>query len=459
MTNSTISVSKVVTVRAATVREQVAAPHPLAHARGSERTACCAWGAAKVRCAAGLWLLAIGLLASAGCSKKEAPEAEPVIPVQVAEAQRAAVKRTVAAEAILFPLTQSAVVPKVSAPVREFQVNRGDHVRKGQLLAVLENKDLAAATVENQGAVKQAEAAYRLTTAASLPEEFEKAKLDAQASKQALDAAQLLYESRKELLRQGAIARRLVDEANVSYVQAKSQYEIAARHLEALEKVSREAQVSNAEGQLEAAKGRLQGTEAQLQYSRITSPIDGVVTDRPIYPGEMAAPGSPLLTVMDISRVIARANVPIDQLKFLKAGNPATITSHDATAYPGKVTVVSPAVDPNSTTAEVWVQASNPGERLRPGETVRVAIEAGTIPDAVVVPSTAIVPASDGSSSVMVVGADSVAHEKKIKVGIRETERVQILEGVNPGEKVIIVGALGLQDNAKVRIETADKHE
>ncbi len=413
---------------------------------------------AGTRSAARCGLLAASL-ALAGCSTKEAPEAEPVVPVQVAEAQRAAVKRTVAAEAILYPVTQSAVVPKISAPVKEFAVRRGDHVRKGQLLAVLENKDLAAATVENQGMYRQAEATYKLTTAASLPEEIEKARSEMQADKQAMDAAQMLYDSRRELLRQGAIARRLVDEANVAFVQAKSQYDVAARHVEALEKVSREAQVSSVEGQLEAAKGRFQGAEAQLQYSRITSPIDGVVTDRPLYPGEMAAPGTPLLTIMDISRVIARANVPVDQLGFLKVGSPAAIAGPNGAELQGKITVVSPAVDPNSTTAEVWVQAANPGERLRPGETVRVSMDAGTVTDAVVVPAAALVPAPDGSTAVMVVSSDSAAHQKRVSVGIRDADRVQILEGVSPGDKVIVVGALGLQDNAKVRVETADKHE
>ena len=412
----------------------------------------------RVRKAAVSCLVGFCLTATA-CSKKEAPEAEkPIIPVQTAEVQRAAIVRTISAEAILYPSTQSAVMPKISAPVREFHVNRGDHVQKGQLLAVLENRDLAAATIESQGLIKQAEAAYHSTTAASLPEELAKATQDVQANKHALDAAGRVYESRKELLREGAIARRLVDEAEVAYVQAKAQYEIAERHLENLQKVGRQAQISSAEGQLEAAKARQQGAEAQLQYSQITSPISGVVADRPYYPGEMANTGTPLLTIMDISRVIARANVPVDQLKFLKVGHAATITGQER-AYPGKVTVVSPAVDPNSTTAEVWVVADNPGERLRPGETVRVSVVAEKIENAVVVPSTAIVPSQDGSTVVMVVGTDSVAHEKKVKIGIREAEKAQILEGISPGDKVIIVGALGLQDNAKVRIETADKHE
>ncbi len=397
-------------------------------------------------------------IALPACARKEEQEAAPVAPVQIAEVQRSRVERIVAADAILYPFTQSAVTPKISSPVREFRVNRGDRVRRGQLLAVLENRDLAAAMVENQGLVKQAEAAYRSTTAASLPEEIEKSKLDVQSNKEAMDVAEKVYESRKELLKEGAIARRLVDEANVAYVQAKNQYEIAVRHLEALEKVGLQTQTNSVEGQLEAAKARNQGADAQLQYSQITSPIDGVVADRPLYPGEMANPGSPLLVIMDVSRVIARASIPTGQLGYLKVGNPATIDGPEGSRLPGKVTVVSPATDPNSTTAEVWITANNPGGRLRPGETVHVSIVAESVPDAIAVPSSAIVPAPDGSEGVMVV-SDSTARERKVKIGIRQLDRVQILEGLNPGEKVIVEGGLGLEDKAKVRVESADKHE
>ncbi len=407
---------------------------------------------------AGWSILGVCLVLTA-CSKKDEPEAEPVVPVQVAEVQRSQIERRVDAEGILYPLTQSAVMPKISAPVREFYVNRGDHVRKGQLLAVLENQDLTAATVENRGLFKQAEATYRSTTAASLPEEIEKTKLETQSAKQALDAAEKLYESRKELLAEGAIARRLVDEANVAYVQAKSQYEVSTKHLEALLRVLQQAETSGAEGQLEAAKGRYEGAEAQLKYSQITSPISGVVTDRSVYAGEAASTNTPLLTIMDVSRVIAHVSVPTQELTKLKVGDSATITDPDGQSYAGKVTVVSPAVDPNSTTAEVWVTADNPKEHLRPGETVRVSILVERIKDATVVPSAALVPSQDGSITVMVLSPDSVAHERKVKIGVRSADKVQILEGVNPGEKIIVVGALGLQDKARVRIDATNQHE
>jgi HlyD family secretion protein len=179
-----------------------------------------------------------------------------------------------------------------------------------------------------------------------------------------------------------------------------------------------------------------------------------VVTDRPLYAGEMASTGAPLMTIMDTSRVIARANVPVSQAAFVKVGNRATITQGDTNIQAeGKVTVVSAAVDPNSTTVEVWVQADNPGERLKPGSTVRISVLAETIPGAIVIPVNALLPSQQGGVSVMVVGADSVAHDRKLDLGVREPEKVQVLKGLQPGEKVIVQGGVGLEDGAKVRIQ------
>ena len=119
------------------------------------------------------------------------------------------------------------------------------------------------------------------------------------------------------------------------------------------------------------------------------------------------------------------------------------------------MTVVSPAVDPNSTTVEVWVEADNPGERLKPGATVRVDIHAETIKDAIVIPTAALLPSAEGGVQVLVVGSDSKAHEKKVEVGIREPDKVQIVKGVAAGEKVITVGGVGLEDGAKVTLKAA----
>ncbi len=398
----------------------------------------------------------------AACSKPaETKETESPVPVQVAEVKVGSIQRVIAADGILRAVDQSAIVPKISAPVTKFYVNRGDHVTRGQLLADLESRDLQAAVADARGAYEQAQAAARNVSGGTVPDELVKAQQDTQAGKQAMDAAQKVLESRRQLQQQGALAQRQVDEASVAFAQAQSAYETARKHLESVQGVSRVEDVKAAEAQVASAKGKLDAAEAQLSYAQIRSPISGVVADRAVFPGEMATAGAPLVTVMDVSSVIARVNVPAAQAPYVKTGQRATIQSTDGSVQAqGSVTVVSPAVDPNSTTVEVWVQAANSGEKLRPGGTVRVAIQADTVPNALLVPASAILPASDGGVAVMVVGDDGdngSAHQHKVELGVRNAEQAQILSGVTKGEEVIVEGGVGLEDGADVIIEVAKK--
>ncbi len=402
-------------------------------------------------------LLTAGLLLFSGCSK-ESGEKEPTVTVQVAPVEKTAIEQTIAAEAVLYPLAQSAITPKISAPVKAFYVKRGSRVHEGELLALLENKDLAAAAQDTKGTYDQAQATYEISTAADLPQEIQKAQLDAQAAKQLLDAQQRVYDSRQELFQQGALPRKELDQAGVDLTQARNQYEMAQKHVDALLAIGKQQTLKSAAGQLESAKGKYLGAQAQLGYSEIRSPIDGVIADRPLYPGEMAAVGTPLLTVMDVSHVIARAHIPQQDAALLKLGDRATITAPgEEQPVEGKITVISPALDPNSTTVEVWVQARNPGQRLKPGTSVRLAMLAQTIPDALVVPSASLLTADDGTTSVMVIGSDNRAHQKTVKVGVRHGDQVQIVEGVQAGDRVVASGAYGLPDNTKVKVETQNE--
>lgn len=395
-------------------------------------------------------MIAATLALFSGCSG-DAKESEPAVPVQIVAVSRATLQQRITADAVLFPIAQSALVPKISAPVKKFLVNRGSHVHAGELLAVLENRDLAAATQENRGAYDQAQAAYATTTSADLPQELQKAQLEEQAARQQLAAQQKVYDSRQTLFQEGALPRKELDQAGVDLTNARNQYEIAQRHLEALNAVGKEQTLKSAKGQLESARGKYEGAAAQLSYSEIRSPINGVVAERPLYPGEMAAAGAPLLTVMDISQVIARAHIAQPSAAQLKTGDKAdVIASEQDQPISGKVSLVSPALDPGSTTVEVWVQAKNPHEKLKPGSSVQVSMLARSVADALVIPSAALLTAQDGTTSVMVAGSDGHAHQKTVKTGIRDGDRVQIVDGLQPTDRVVASGAYGLADNSKI---------
>src|SRR5579883_1580387 len=384
-----------------------------------------------------------------GCGKKEAaPEVQ--VEVQAQHPEVGPISAHITADAVLAPLAQAAIAPKISAPVKKFYVQRGSHVKAGQLLAVLENRDLEAAVVDNQGSYTAAQAAYATATKAQVPEDYQKAQLDLAQARANLDLNQSIVKARQELFAEGAIPGRDLDTAQAAYDSAK-------KHLDSMQAVSREAALKAAQGQLESAKGKYLGAEAQASYSEIRSPINGVVTDRPLFAGETAAAGAPLLTVMDTSALLAKVHISQVLAQQLKVGDPATVTVPGVRdPVSAKVSLVSPALDPGSTTIEIWIRIENKSGALKVGTPVHVAIQTKTVPNAIKVPLSAMLNAQDSKASVMVAGADGVAHKKQVKTGIRDSDNVQIASGISPADMVITEGAYGLDDGTKVKI-TAPK--
>jgi multidrug efflux pump subunit AcrA (membrane-fusion protein) len=408
----------------------------------------------RIRFGLALAGICLVVLTACGGAKKEAAEVEAPTPVQVETVRKGPIDRVVTADAVLYPVNQSSPTAKISAPIKRVLVNRGDHVKAGQVLVELEIADLAATANESKSLYDQSQAALQTVTGATVVEDKAKAQTDLQSAQQVLEAAQKVYDSRAALQKQGALAQRLVDDAKVSLVQAQSAYNTAKQHLDTLNSVGQREQIHAAQAQVEATKAHYENSNVQVGYGKITSPISGIVSDRPVYPGEMPASGTPLMTIVDISSVVARANVPVQEAGFIKVGRPATITGPDGDIA-GKVVVVSPAVNPNTTTVEVWIQAPNPEEKLKPGGTVRVAIKAETLQDVTLVSSSAILNSDEGGQIVIVVTPDNIAHQHKVSIGVRQGINVEIVSGVNEGDKVVTVGGLGLDDGAKVVIKEA----
>lgn len=375
--------------------------------------------------------LAIGAIALAtmlgACSSNQQSDQTPTMTVQAATAQSDPIQQIVTADAVLYPQDQAAIVPQVSAPIRKFYVQRASRVHAGEKLAELENEPLQGVYTENQGGYQQAQATYETA--------LQDAQQQLKLAQQQLDAAQNLYNSRQSLLEQGAASKKDVEDARIALTQAQNQDNLAQKQYN----------LKAAEGQLNAAKGKVTSAQAQLQYATITSPIDGVVTDRPYYVGETVPSGQAILTVMNLSSIVARAHIAQDQASRLKVGDSATISSTGATKpLEGKVTLVSPALDPNSTTVEVWVQAPNPGDRLKPGGNARVDIVAQTVQNALVIPATALLTQTNGSTSVVLIGTDNKPKQQDVKVGIRDGDNVQITDGLKAGDRVVTAGAYEL---------------
>jgi multidrug efflux pump subunit AcrA (membrane-fusion protein) len=399
------------------------------------------------------WLLSLALIACSGCKSADDKAEAPVVTVQAAQPTNGPISEEITADAVLAPLAQAAIAPRISAPILREYVQRGQRVKQGQLLITLEDRDLRGAAADTQGAVATAQAAYTTAINASIPDDVKKAQTDLDQARAARDVAQRTADERKKLFQQGALSGRDADTAYAAAVQAQSAFDVAQRHLESVLNTTQKTSKQTAEGQLTSAKGKLMSAEAQVNYAQLRSPINGVVTDRPLFPGETAQSGSTIVTVMDTSSLLAKLHLAQASAQKLHIGDKAEIQI-PGMEEPTEATVsfISPALDAGSTTVEVWLKLSNSTGALKVGTPVHTTLTGTTIKSAMQVPASAIVPGTDGATAVVVAGADGAAHKKTVKIGIRTPETVQILSGLAPTDNVISEGGYGLDDGTKVKI-------
>jgi membrane fusion protein (multidrug efflux system) len=189
-----------------------------------------------------------------------------------------------------------------------------------------------------------------------------------------------------------------------------------------------------------------------LSYTKITSPISGVIGVRLCKPGDRIQPANKLFSVINTSEMIAVVYVPEKELDAVSKNQTAYITTDNLPnlRFTGWIKRVSPVVDPQSGTFKVTVGVKNPDNILRAGMFINTHIIVSTHENAILIPKTAIVYENE-EMNVFVV-RDSLAHKFKLDVGFQDHEKVESLSDIKEGDKVIVVGQAGLKDNTKVRI-------
>ena len=229
---------------------------------------------------------------------------------------------------------------------------------------------------------------------------------------------------------------------------------MAVKSLDLLKNQSGAQDVQMARSRLEQAEARLANASAQLQFTEIRSPLAGTVTEQFLYPGDTAQPNTPILTLMDLSVAVARAQVPEAQAAAVREGQACSFTPGDApgASFAGRVSMVNQAVDPARRTIEVWCRIPNPRRALRANVFGNAAIETGSEPASVVVPKEAV-QFVEGTlrGAVLVVDEKRIAHQRPIDAGQVFDGKVQIKSGLRAGELVVIEGGYGTPDGTEVK--------
>jgi HlyD family secretion protein len=398
-----------------------------------------------------------------GCSKPAEEEKEkPVVAVKVARARTADLPRLVTAPATIFPREQANVSARTTAPIRELKVHKGDSVKAGQALAVLENRDVTAQREEAQAAVADAEANLQKTVAGTVPADLERARGQLETAHAALEQGQKNYERRRRLFEQGAIPQKDLLQTQTEFATAKANFEVAQKSLELLQRQSGVSDIAMARARVEQAKAHLSSAQANVQYTELRSPVSGTITEQFQYPGDMAGPNTPTFTVMDLSTVTGRAQIPETSANAIERGQRCRFAGADSgvPVITGRITVVNRAVDPARRTVEVWCEITNPPAAVRAGVFGSVSVETASVRDAIVVPSPAV-QVNEGTDTgvVFVVDQKRIAHKRDVTLGLRQADRVQIVSGIEPGELVVTEGGYALPDGTEVKTDSGPAKE
>jgi RND family efflux transporter, MFP subunit len=387
-------------------------------------------------------------------SAGEGDAAVLVVSVRVAKAEIGPIAQPIEVVGTITARQEATISPKVSAQIAQMGLLKNRVVRRGEVLAVLESRDLTAQRTEAAAAFREAEIGITSTGKGLIPltnAQDAKAVRDAQAT---VDNARRTMQRRKTLFDQGGISNKELEASQLELTRAEDDLRLAERAAELHQGTTNPSDLAAAQSKVQQASGRLAAVTAQAGYATIRAPFDGVVTDQFLHQGDFATAGNKLLTIADTSTVIVKAPLSIDAALGVHAGDAASVMpdSLPGVTLQGTVSLVGGSADPQSRAVELWITLPSSDGRLRSNSAARVTVASSSVPNAIVVPTAAVtLDATNGNSgTVMVVDAQSVAHEVKVTTGAHTRERTQITSGLHGGETVVIEGNYGLPDGTKV---------
>lgn len=384
------------------------------------------------------------LLASmaAGCSRTQSADARnrgnPVA-VRVITVEEQVVRRQVLATGSLYALEESTISAEVEGRVESIHADVGDRVTAGQPLVTLAKQELQFEMDRQAAAVQQIRARLGLAPGAPLPSDPSQVAFVRRAAADLFDAEQKLNRA-QELARDQLISREQLDEAQTSFQRARAAYELAVQEVDQLK------------AQLQSSEAARKLAEKKLADATIRAPFPGAVARRHVSQGEFLRVQSPVMILVRTDRLRARLAVPERWAAALQTGTrvDVRVEAYPNEVFQGKLERINPAVSPETRTFEVEALLDNPGGKLKPGFFVNATLASEVQEKATMVPAEAVV-YRYGTYKVFVVSGDKL-QEREIKPGTQEHARVEVLEGVKPGEKIAIGNERELFDGATVKL-------
>lgn len=346
-------------------------------------------------------LLAFCFMFPLGCGQEAEREEANILTVSAVDVEIGTIEKKASYTGTMHGVQEAMVIAKLPNQVIDVRVKPGDKVSKGQLLILLDSRD-----VDGQLGAAQAQA---------------------EQARAALNNAEKMYNRMNDLYKEGAVSQQQYDQAAMGYDVARAS--------------------------LQQAESAVQAAASQAEYARLTSPINGTVGIVYLSEGDTANPSSPAAVVSQLSTLELAVSVNENDIAYLTEACEVEVVvdAVSSEAFKGIVAEVAPVADLRSKCYPVKIHINNAQRKLKSGMFARVKLPAAHKDDALIIPASAVVEKGVGRMAYLL-NDDSTVTEVEVETGIIGEENIEILKGLKAGDKVISKGASLLHDRDIVKI-------
>jgi len=371
-------------------------------------------------------------------------------PVDTVRAVRSDLIQTVVASGRIMSPQRVSVGAVITGRVVRIPVQEGQVVKRGDVLMELDDNDERAAAAQARAAVDQAEAKLRQLRELGLPA-AEQGLVQAQAN---LTQVRRQFDRTRELKEKGFVSQAALDDAQRNLEVAESQLRSAQLQVKTNSPAGSDAAL--AQTALAQARANLGATQAKLDDTVIRAPVDGILIARAVEPGNVVQPGKELMALAPAGETQVVVQIDEKNLAQLKLGQKA-LGSADAfprERFAAELVYINPGIDALRGAVEVKLRVPDPPGYLRQDMTVSVDIEVARSAGAVVVPADAVHDANSTQPWVLAVDGGR-ATRRAVKLGLKGDGRMEVLEGVAPGDHLISAAQLAVKSGQRVRAVAA----
>jgi HlyD family secretion protein len=407
----------------------------------------------------------ISLLPS--CQKKQSdPALKEATLVEIVPVRQGDIFKEIKFTGSIEARTEVKVFPKITAKIEAMKFDLGDPVKKGDLIALLESEDLKAQVAQAEAALQGIRAKWAQMEVGARSEEISQAEdMVAKASANLKDA-ETNFERLKGLFDRGVITKREFDSAELAHTMAKADFNSAQERLKMLREGATKEDRQALQAQVRQAEAALGLARIYLSYTRITSPIDGTLSQRFFDPGNLAVPTQPLVTIVQMDSVKVIVYFPENQIRFMVPGTEAKllVATYPDHIFHGTIDKVSPTLDPTTRMFSAEIKVLNEKHLLRPGMFTTVMLSVDPHLNTLLVPKEAVLyteeyqedPNSNqgviSQTKYIFVVEEGKAHRRKVSLGHESGHVVEVCEGVEKGEDVVVRGLHQLNDGDRINV-------